>query len=121
MSDPTLYYRVHLFFCTHRRSEEYQRRGCGHHGAEHLAKTLKEEVKARGLNKEVRVNMAGCLHRCRHEPVVVIYPEGVWYRFDTEADLREILETHVIGGGRVTRLLLPDRADEPAAQHHAAT
>ena len=119
MSTPAPYYRSHLFFCTHRRSEEYQRRGCGQFDAEALAKGLKEVLKARGLSKEVRVNMAGCLHRCRHEPVLVIYPEGVWYSYAGEADLLEILETHVIGGGRVERLLLPDRADEPPGQHQA--
>ncbi len=119
MNESAPYYRAHLFFCTHRRPEEYQRRGCGHFDAERLAKALKETVKERGLGKEVRVNMAGCLHRCRHEPVMVIYPDGVWYRFDTEADLLEILETHVVGGGRVERLMLPDRAGEAPAQHHA--
>ena len=70
MSQP--YYAAHLFFCTHRRSEEYQRRGCGHFDAERMAKALKAVVKERGLNKDVRVNTAGCLHRCRHEPVLVI-------------------------------------------------
>ena len=120
MTDAAPYYRAHVFFCTHRRAEEYQRRGCGHFDAEAMAKALKAVVKDRGLSKNVRVNMAGCLHRCRHEPVLVIYPEGVWYNFATEADLLEILDTHIVGGGRVTRLLLPDRADEAPAQHHAA-
>ena len=115
MSQP--YYAAHLFFCTHRRSEEYQRRGCGHFDAERMAKALKAVVKERGLNKDVRVNTAGCLHRCRHEPVLVIYPDGAWYRFESEADLLEILETPVVGGGRVDRLLLPGREEEPPAQH----
>jgi len=61
----------------------------------------------------VRVNTAGCLHRCSLGPLLVIYPEGVWYTFAGESDLDEILETHLVGGGRVERLLLPERADEP--------
>jgi (2Fe-2S) ferredoxin len=36
----------------------------------------------------------------------VIYPEGVWYTYRDTADIDEILETHVIGGGRVRRLML---------------
>lgn len=118
MSEDTPYYSAHLFFCTHRRTEEHQRRGCGHFESETLAKNLRAIVKERGLSKDVRVNLAGCLHRCRHEPVLVIYPEGVWYNFADEADLLEILETHVVGGGRVTRLLLPARDEEAPAQHH---
>jgi (2Fe-2S) ferredoxin len=47
--------------------------------------------------------------------VLVIYPEGVWYGFRTEADLEEILESHLIQGHPVTRLLLPERS--PSAGH----
>ena len=37
---------------------------------------------------------------------MVIYPEGVWYRYDSPEDVDEILKTHLIEGGRVERLLL---------------
>ncbi len=37
---------------------------------------------------------------------MVIYPEGVWYTYSTEADIEEILRKHVIRGERVERLLL---------------
>jgi (2Fe-2S) ferredoxin len=37
---------------------------------------------------------------------MVIYPEGIWYRAETTADIDEILETHLRRGERVTRLLL---------------
>ncbi len=41
---------------------------------------------------------------------MVIYPEGVWYHYDSTADVDEILQTHLIEGGRVNRLmLLPDQ------------
>jgi (2Fe-2S) ferredoxin len=60
--------------------------------------------------KGVRVNASGCLDRCELGPTMVIYPEGVWYRYDTVDDLREILNTHVKGAGRVARLMLsPDQ------------
>ncbi|MEI6558534.1 MAG: (2Fe-2S) ferredoxin domain-containing protein [Rhodospirillaceae bacterium] len=117
MTQPAPYYRAHLFFCTHRRPEDFNRRGCGHFEAEAMAKALKAVVKARGLSKDVRVNLAGCLHRCRHEPVLVIYPEGTWYGFTSEADLLEILDSHVVGGQPVARLRLPERGEEPPAQH----
>lgn len=66
---------------------------------------MKALAKEMGL-KGVRVNAAGCLDRCELGPTLVIYPEGVWYRYETEADVREILDTHVKGGGRVKRLIL---------------
>jgi (2Fe-2S) ferredoxin len=59
--------------------------------------------------KDIRVNNAGCLDRCELGPCFVIYPEGVWYAPKTEADIDDILATHVQQGGRVERLMLPPR------------
>lgn len=62
--------------------------------------------------KRTRVNAAKCLDRCELGPTMVIYPEGVWYTYRSEADIDEILQTHVIGGGRVERLMLyPDQRE----------
>jgi (2Fe-2S) ferredoxin len=44
----------------------------------------------------------------------VIYPEGVWYGYRTTADLDEILETHLVKGGRVERLMLMPDQKQPA-------
>ena len=55
---------------------------------------------------DVRVNSAGCLDRCEFGPNMVIYPEGVWYHFESQSDIDEILETHLKEGGRVQRLML---------------
>jgi (2Fe-2S) ferredoxin len=111
MTDSAPFYRAHLFFCTHRRPPEHPRGDCASHEAEALAHYLKARIKERALTR-VRVNTAGCLHRCRLGPALVVYPDGVWYTYRNEADLDEILETHLIQGGRVSRLLLPDRAAE---------
>ena len=66
---------------------------------------MKNRAKALGL-PETRINGAQCLDRCEFGPVVVIYPEGIWYQCRTEADVDEILETHLVKGGRAARLLL---------------
>jgi len=54
----------------------------------------------------VRVNAAGCLDRCELGPNLVIYPEGVWYTFKTEADIDEIIRGHLVEGRRIDRLML---------------
>ena len=71
--------------------------------------------KARQLGVEsIRCNAAGCLDRCEFGPNMVIYPEGVWYRYENTADIDEILETHVKNGGRVDRLMLkPEHVPPP--------
>ena len=55
----------------------------------------------------MRVNKAGCLDRCAGGPVAVVYPEGVWYTYVDKSDIDEIVDSHLIGGEVVTRLLLP--------------
>jgi len=73
---------------------------------------MKARAKELGLEPNIRINSAGCLERCELGPTMVIYPEGVWYTYQTKADVDEILQTHVIEGGRVERLmLLPDQTE----------
>ncbi|MCU7921367.1 MAG: NAD(P)H-dependent oxidoreductase subunit E [Candidatus Thiodiazotropha sp. (ex Dulcina madagascariensis)] len=100
------YYRNHLFFCVNRRDDG--RSCCAEHGAERMRDYLKSKVKAAGLAEPggVRVNTAGCLDRCEKGPVLVIYPEAVWYTYVDHEDLDEILERHLIGGEVVERLLI---------------
>lgn len=67
---------------------------------------VKERVKALGLAVRggVRINSAGCLNRCGEGPVLVVYPEGVWYSYRNRADLDEIIASHLQGGQVVERL-----------------
>jgi (2Fe-2S) ferredoxin len=65
------------------------------------------------LKGVVRANKAGCLDYCAQGPTVVVYPEGVWYRVRSEADVKEIMERHIMKGEVVDRLLIPDQAPSP--------
>jgi (2Fe-2S) ferredoxin len=67
---------------------------------------MKKRAKDLGLD-DIRINASGCLDRCELGPTMVIYPEGVWYTFESEADIDEILQRHVIDDDRVDRLCLP--------------
>ena len=55
----------------------------------------------------VRVNKAGCLDRCAGGPVAVVYPDATWYTFVDEADIDEIVQSHLKNGQVVERLVLP--------------
>jgi (2Fe-2S) ferredoxin len=65
-------------------------------------------MKALNLNGpgKVRINKAGCLDRCEEGPVLVIYPEAVWYTYVDEQDIDEIVDSHLINGKVVERLKL---------------
>jgi (2Fe-2S) ferredoxin len=65
---------------------------------------LKKKIKDLKLNKKIRINKSGCLDRCGLGPVMVIYPEGVWYSFKNSVDIDEILNSHLLNNKVVERL-----------------
>lgn len=103
--DPSPFYRCHVFCCVNVRPEDHPRGCCSARGSVKLRNYLKAKAKAMGLDG-VRINASGCLDRCELGPTMVIYPDGVWYHYETPEDVDEILETHIAGGGRVRRLML---------------
>ena len=98
------YYERHVFFCCNKR--EPPEKCCADAGAGELRDYAKQRVKALGLSGagKVRINTAGCLDRCEEGPVLVVYPEAVWYTYVDRADVDEIVDRHIVGGEIVARL-----------------
>jgi (2Fe-2S) ferredoxin len=98
------YYSHHVFFCCNQR--DGGRVCCNDRGATALRDYAKQRVKQLGLAGpgRVRVNLAGCLDRCEEGPVIAVYPEGVWYTYVDQADIDEIIDSHLVGGVVVERL-----------------
>jgi (2Fe-2S) ferredoxin len=67
------------------------------------AKMRVKEFKLNGEGK-VRINKAGCLDRCEQGPVIVVYPEEVWYTYVDKEDIDEIIDEHLVHGRVVERL-----------------
>ena len=108
LSDPAPFYEAHVFCCTNERPAGHPRGCCKAKGSEKLRDYMKARAKEFGLSR-VRINTSGCLDRCELGPTMVIYPEGVWYHVETREDVDEVLQRHLIEGGRVERLMLkPD-------------
>jgi len=101
------YYERHIFFCLNQRDNGEA--SCAPRGAEAAFQHCKAKVKAAGIAGPggVRVNKAGCLDRCAGGPVAVVYPEAVWYSYVDQADIDEIVESHLKNGQVVERLVLP--------------
>lgn len=113
-SDPAHYYSRHVFCCENVRPEGHPRGCCKEKGGTKLRNYLKARAKELGLS-DVRINTAGCLDRCELGPTMVIYPEGVWYHYGSIEDAEEILQTHIVDGGRVARLMLHPEDEAPPA------
>ncbi len=101
------YFARHVFFCLNQRTNGEA--SCGDHHSQEAFDHCKKQVKAQGLSGagKVRVNKAGCLDRCAGGPVVVVYPEAVWYTYVDHKDIDEIVESHLKNGEVVERLVLP--------------
>ena len=103
--DPNPYFEAHVFVCGNRRPDGHERGSCAAKGSEKLRDYMKVRAKEMGL-KNLRINAAGCLDRCEHGPVMVIYPSGVWYKVETSSDVDQVLEQHLRDGGRAENLLV---------------
>jgi (2Fe-2S) ferredoxin len=69
---------------------------------------MKRRCKELGIHGagQVRINTSGCLDRCELGPVIVVYPEEVWYTYVDQEDLDEIITEHLQHGRPVERLRL---------------
>lgn len=105
-TDPPLLYETHIFCCVNQRPETHRRGCCASKGSLELANYMCRRAMVTAAQMRIRVNLSGCLNACEYGPSMVIYPEGVWYRYENANDIAEILEQHVVKGRRVERLML---------------
>lgn len=89
------YYEKHIFVCENIR-EEGKRVSCGRADSKKLKDYLKLKIKELCPEKNIRVNMSGCMDRCEEGPVFVDYPEGEWFCLKTEVDINRFIEAYVI-------------------------
>ena len=86
--------------------------GCTSSHSEKIIEKLNEELKAKGLDKEVNVIRTGCFGLCALGPIMVVYPEGSFYSMVKVEDIPEIVEEHLLKGRIVTRLLYQETVAE---------
>jgi len=98
-----MFYTRHLFFCTNKKADET---GCGFLGGEEAFVIAKKHIQALAIWGEgkCRASKSGCLGRCESGPVCVVYPDGCWYTYVDEADIKEIINEHLVLGRQVERL-----------------
>lgn len=98
--------RYHIFVCTSSRVNGQQKGFCHGRDSVDLVSSFMEEIEERGLGGEVMVSNTGCFALCEKGPVVVVYPDNVWYGGVTADDVIEIMDEHIEGGQPVKRLEL---------------
>ena len=93
-------YRSHVLVCGGT--------GCSSSGSAKLIERFEEQLKEKGLDKEVKVVRTGCFGLCEAGPVVIVYPEGTFYSRVKLEDVDEIVSEHLLKGRKVQHLVYVD-------------
>ena len=83
--------------------------GCKASNADNISRAFNEEIDRLNLKDEIKVIMTGCFGFCAKGPVIEIMPDKVFYIKVTEEDVKEIIESHILEGRVVERLLYEDK------------
>ncbi len=96
-------YRSHVLICGGT--------GCTSSGSKKLQDEFANQLKANGIEEEVKVVQTGCFGLCALGPIVVVYPEGAFYSRVEVDDVKEIVEEHLLKGRIVKRLLYSETVE----------
>lgn len=101
-------YRSHVLVCNGT--------GCTASKVPEIMDKLEKELKANGIENEVKIVKTGCFGLCEKGPIMVVYPEGASYCHVTVDDVEKIVSEHLIKGRIVKDLLLGDKESEDVAK-----
>ncbi len=98
--------RLHVLLCAGA--------ACVSSGGDSVKNRLKEEMDTVGISSEVDIIETGCMGPCNLGPILVIYPEGVFYQKVKPEDAKEIVSEHFLKGRLVSHLLVTDEEQRQA-------
>lgn len=101
-------FTIHAFMCFQERPPGHPRGSCGQAGGKPLWERLMSRVERLG-KPEIALTATGCLGFCAAGPLMVVYPEGIWYRPRSVDDVDEIVQSHFIEARPVERLIVVPR------------
>ena len=100
--------------------------GCVSCNSLKVRERLEAELKDRGLSEKVKVVITGCNGFCAEGPIMVVYPEGIFYKRLIPEEIPLLIEEHFLNGRPVEKFLytettgkakIPLMKDIPFFQH----
>ena len=105
MSPLSTKYNKHILVCTKEREEGSQRGSCSVSGGLDIRNQLVRLINSNGLKGKVRATKSGCMDCCEVGPVVVIYPQNIWYVGVSQDDIDEIFNRSILKDQIIKRLI----------------
>jgi (2Fe-2S) ferredoxin len=102
-------FEKHIFICENRREEDNPRGCCFLKGSADLKPIFQKRLKELGVSHKIRANSSGCLDACEFGPVIVVYPEQIWYGGVGKDDVEDIIQSHILNNTPVDRLMIKDK------------
>ena len=99
-------FQYHVFVCMQEKPEGVK--SCSSSCSGDVIAALHRDLDKAGLADKVQVTTCGCLGLCDEGPVVIVYPDGIWYRQVKAPDVPEIVSSHLRAAKPVARLLWND-------------
>jgi len=82
--------------------------GCLAYGTQNLVDTLRTEIDQRNLSDQVSIRTTGCHGFCERGPMMVIYPQKIFYQQIKNEDIPDIIDKTIQNGEILDRLLYKD-------------
>ena len=102
--------KYHIVICTNTRPPGHPKGSCGEKGAQNVTMKFSEELEKRNLFGRVMFTGSTCAGLCSAGPIVIVYPDAVWYQGVGPDNVNEIIEEHILKGKPVEKLVIPDSA-----------
>ncbi|MBI4828487.1 MAG: (2Fe-2S) ferredoxin domain-containing protein [Nitrospinae bacterium] len=98
----------HVFICVNQRPAGHPMGCCSERGAVSVWQKFADLLNQKQAFGKIMVSgVRSCLGPCQFGPVVVVYPDAVWYGKVRPEDVEEIFDSHLVGGKPVERLFVP--------------
>ena len=97
-----------VLICNTVRPQGHPKGSCREKDSADVLLAFREDRNERELKGRVSVAESSCLGACVLGTIVAVMPDDIWYKGIKKEDVAEIMESHVLGGRPVERLLMSE-------------
>ncbi|KAF5426366.1 NADH-quinone oxidoreductase subunit F [Candidatus Methanomarinus sp.] len=93
--------------------------GCHASGCENVISAFKQGLETEGVSDRIDIRVTGCHGFCERGPIVIIFPQGIFYQKVAPEDAKEIINETVVNGKILDRLLYIDPITDEKKIHES--